>query len=62
MKAPPKRRRRHAQLQPAKTTLFAGGIIVMSDESASGDFRPIKKYALRQISVHKLLIPLPVAG
>jgi hypothetical protein len=34
----------------------------MSDESASGDFRPIKKHALRQISSHKLLIPLPGAG
>jgi len=53
--------------QPAKTTLFVGGIAVMSDESAPGlgapgDFHPIEKHALRQISFHKLLITLPRAG
>jgi hypothetical protein len=34
----------------------------MSDESAPGDFHPIEKHALRQISRHKLLIPLPAAS
>jgi hypothetical protein len=39
----------------------------MSDESAlglgaPGDFHPIEKYALGQISGHKLLIPLPGTG
>jgi hypothetical protein len=31
-------------------------------KAPSGDFHPIEKHALRQISTYKLLIPLPDAG
>jgi hypothetical protein len=52
----------HSEAQPAKTTPFGGGTGVMSDESALERPSSHRKHALRQISSHKLLIPLPGAG